>query len=76
LTTPEPEQSPTPRDLPGLAGFAALGTTIAGTVGIGVGLGIWADDAFGTSPLCLVIGLVLGCSAATVSTIVLVRRYL
>jgi F0F1-type ATP synthase assembly protein I len=76
LTTPEPEPTPTTRDLPGLAGFAALGTTIAGTVGAGVGLGIWADAAFGTSPLCLIIGLVLGCAAATASTIALVRRYL
>ncbi len=76
MTTPEPEQTSPPRDLPGLAGFAALGTTIAGTVGIGVGLGIWADDVFKTSPICLVIGLLLGCAAATVSTIALVRRYL
>jgi F0F1-type ATP synthase assembly protein I len=76
LTTPEPEETPTPRDLPGLAGFAALGTTIAGTVGIGVGLGIWADDVFKTSPIWLVIGLVAGCAAATASTIALVRRYL
>ena len=37
---------------------------------------IWADSAFGTSPLCLVIGLLLGCVAATASTIALVRRYL
>ena len=76
MTTPEPAETPTPRDLPGLAGFAALGTTTAGTVGIGVGLGIWADDVFKTSPMCLVIGLVLGCAAATASTIALVRRYL
>jgi F0F1-type ATP synthase assembly protein I len=76
LTTSEPEETSTPRDLPGLAGFAALGTTIAGTVGAGVGLGIWADDVFKSSPLCLVIGLVLGCVAATASTVALVRRYL
>ena len=76
MTAPEPERTSTPRDLPGLAGFAALGTTIAGTVGAGVGLGIWADDAFKTSPLCLIVGLVLGCAAATASTIALIRRYL
>jgi F0F1-type ATP synthase assembly protein I len=76
LTTPEPEPTSTPRDLPGLAAFAGLGATIACTVGAGVGLGIWADDTFKTSPLCLVIGLVLGCAAATASTIALVRRYL
>jgi ATP synthase protein I len=80
LTTPEPEHapdsSPAVRDLPGLAAFGALGLSIAITVGIGVGLGIWADDAFHTSPLFLVIGLVLGCAAATATTVSLVRRYL
>jgi F0F1-type ATP synthase assembly protein I len=76
LSTPDPDRTSTPRELPGFTAFVGLGTTIAGTVGVGVGLGIWADDALGTSPLCLIIGLVLGCSAATVSTIVLVRRYL
>jgi F0F1-type ATP synthase assembly protein I len=45
-------------------------------VGIGVVLGIWADSAFGTSPIFLVIGLVLGCVAAAASTVALVRRYL
>ena len=76
MTTPEPERSRTSRDLPGLAAFATLGTTIAGTVGAGVGLGILGDDVFKTSPLCLVIGLVLGCVAAVAATIALVRRYL
>jgi F0F1-type ATP synthase assembly protein I len=76
LTTPEHEPSPPPRDLPGLAAFAALGSTIAGTVAVFVVLGILADDAFKTSPLCLVIGLVLGVAAATASTIALARRYL
>jgi len=76
LTTPEPEPDSPPRDLPGVAAFAALGTTIACTVGVFVGLGIWADSAFGTSPVCLLIGVVLGCAAATASTIALVRRYL
>jgi ATP synthase protein I len=76
LTTPEPEQDKTVRDLPGVAAFATLGMTIAVTVGIGVVLGIWADSAFGTSPIFLVIGLVLGCVAAAASTVALVRRYL
>jgi F0F1-type ATP synthase assembly protein I len=76
LTTPEPERTTTPRDLPGIAGFAALGSTIACTVAAGVVLGIWADSTFKTSPLCLIIGLVLGCGAATASTIALVRKYL
>ncbi len=71
-----PERPPAPKDLPGALAFAALGTTIACTVGAFVALGIWADDSFGTSPWCLVIGLVLGCVAATATTIALVRRYL
>lgn len=76
LTTPEPDQQRPVRDLPGAAAFATLGMTIAVTVGVCVVLGIWADSAFGTSPIFLVIGLVLGCTAAAASTVALVRRYL
>lgn len=76
MTAPDPEAPSTPRDLPGLAAFAALGTTIALTVGVFVVLGIWADSAFRTSPICLVIGIVLGCAAATASTVALARRFL
>jgi hypothetical protein len=76
LTSRDPEPSPPPRDLPGLAALAALGGTIALTVAAFVLLGIWADGRFGTSPLCLVLGLVLGCTAATAVTVTLARRYL
>jgi F0F1-type ATP synthase assembly protein I len=76
LSAPEPDPAPPPRDLPGFAAFASLGLTIACTVGVFVGLGLWADSALGTSPWCLLAGIVLGCAAATASTIVLVRRYL
>jgi len=77
LTSPDPQRgSSSPRDLPGLAAFLTLGTTIAGTVGVFVGLGLWGDAVFKTSPLCLVLGLVLGCVAAAVATAALVRRYL
>lgn len=76
MSTPEPSPERAPKDLPGAFVFLGLGLTIACTVGAFVGLGIWADSAFHTSPLCLVIGLVLGCVAAATSTIALVRRYL
>lgn len=76
MSTPEPDSAPPPRDLPGAAAFATLGLTIAATVGVFVLLGIWADAAFGTSPWCLLAGILLGCVAATASTIALVRRYL
>lgn len=63
-------------DLPGVAAFATMGITIAVTVGIGVLLGIWADNAWGDAPLWLVIGLVLGTVAAVVSVKQLIRRFL
>jgi F0F1-type ATP synthase assembly protein I len=76
LSASEPDPTTPPRDLPGLGAFATLGLTIACTLGAFVGLGIWADAAFGTSPWCLLAGILLGCVAATASTVVLVRRYL
>jgi len=76
LTAPEPDRPTTPKELPGLVAFAGLGLTIAITVGIFVAIGIWADSAFGTAPILLVIGLVVGCVAATAATVALVRQYL
>jgi F0F1-type ATP synthase assembly protein I len=63
-------------DLPGVAAFATMGMTIAVLVGLGVGLGIWADDVWGHAPLWLFIGLVLGTVAAVVSVVQQVRRFL
>jgi F0F1-type ATP synthase assembly protein I len=63
-------------DLPGVAVFATMGITIAVTVGVGVLLGIWADNAWGAAPLWLVIGLVLGTVAAVVSVKQQIRRFL
>jgi F0F1-type ATP synthase assembly protein I len=76
LTTPDPDSDASPRDLPGFGAFLTLGMTIACTIGAFVVLGLWLDSVLGTSPICLFVGLVLGCVAATASTIVLVRRYL
>jgi F0F1-type ATP synthase assembly protein I len=76
LTSPDPEQPDTLRELPGLGAFAGLGLTIAITLGIFVVLGIWADSALHSAPWCLVAGIVVGCIAATASTVALVRRYL
>jgi len=53
-----------------------MGTTIATCVGVGVGLGIWADHAWGTAPAGLLIGIVLGTVAAVVSVVQQVRRFL
>jgi len=53
-----------------------MGMTIAILIGIGVGLGIWADDEWGHAPLWLFIGLVLGTVAAVVSVKQQIRRFL
>lgn len=71
----EPE-TPDRSDLPGVAAFAVMGTTIATCVGVGVALGIWADHAWGTAPAGLLIGIVLGTVAAVVSVVKQVRRFL
>jgi F0F1-type ATP synthase assembly protein I len=64
------------RDLPGLAGFVTMGSTIAGCEAVGVLLGIWADRTWGTAPAGLLIGIVLGTVAAVVSVVQQIRRFL
>ena len=46
------------------APYMALGTTLAVDVGLGVGVGYWLDRRFGTSPLFLLLGGVLGMGLA------------
>lgn len=63
-------------DLPGLAAFATMGSTIAGCEAVGVLLGLWLDRLTGLAPGCLLIGIVLGTVAAVLSVLRQVRRYL
>jgi F0F1-type ATP synthase assembly protein I len=56
--------------------FVGMGTSVAGCVAVGVVLGIFGDDRLHTSPLLLVIGLVVGVGAAIGSVLAQVRRYL
>jgi F0F1-type ATP synthase assembly protein I len=74
--SPEDSFKDEAKDLPGAAAFATMGLTIAVLVGLGVVLGIWADDAWGAAPLWLFVGLVLGTVAAVVSVVQQVRRFL
>jgi F0F1-type ATP synthase assembly protein I len=53
-----------------------MGTTIAICEALGVVLGLWADRAWGTAPVGLVIGIVLGTAVAVLSVVKQVRRYL
>jgi F0F1-type ATP synthase assembly protein I len=70
------QEKSTVRDLPGLAAFAAMGTTIATCIAVGVLLGLYADHLWNSAPAGLLIGIVLGTVAAIASVIKLVRRYL
>jgi F0F1-type ATP synthase assembly protein I len=56
--------------------FLGMGTSIAACVAVGVGLGIWGDDTWHTSPALLVVGLVLGLAAAVASVVAQIRKYL
>jgi F0F1-type ATP synthase assembly protein I len=75
-STPPEDEGPDKRDLPGLAAFAVMGTTIATCMAVGVGLGIWADRTWASAPAGLIIGIVLGTVAAVVSVVQQVRRFL
>ncbi len=90
MTSSEPGQQPEPpepsgpsepgadplKPLPGAVAFVGLGTTVAGCVAVGVGLGIWLDSRLHTSPWLLLVGLVLGVVSAVASVRAQVRRYL
>jgi F0F1-type ATP synthase assembly protein I len=77
MTSPPPDEPPEPvKPLPGAMAFVGLGTTAAGCVAVGVGGGIALDSWLHTSPLFLVVGLVLGVAAAVGSVVAQVRRYL
>jgi hypothetical protein len=64
------------KDLPGLAGFVALGSTLAVLVSLGVLGGLWLDSAAGISPWGLLVGLLLGAAVGVLSVVKLVRRWL
>ena len=56
--------------------FVGMGMSVAGCVAVGVVLGIVGDNEWHTSPLLLVVGLILGLVAAVGSVVAQVRRFL
>jgi F0F1-type ATP synthase assembly protein I len=70
------QEKSTIKDLPGVAAFATMGTTIASCLAVGVVLGLWADHVWRSAPWGLLLGIVLGTVAAVASVIKLVRRFL
>jgi ATP synthase protein I len=70
------QEKSTIKNLPGLAAFATMGTTIASCLAVGVVLGLWLDRVWGSAPWGLLMGIVLGTVAAVASVMKLVRRFL
>jgi F0F1-type ATP synthase assembly protein I len=64
------------RNLPGPVAFAAMGTTLASCLAVGVVLGLYIDHLWNLAPVGLLIGIALGTVAAVASVVKLVRRYL
>lgn len=58
-----------------VAQFLTLGTTMAGTVGAGVVVGILIDSAAGSAPIGLLAGLFLGSVGAATALVALLRRW-
>jgi ATP synthase protein I len=48
------------------APYLGIGTSLAVTVGLGVGIGYWLDKKFGTEPVLFLVGAGLGLVAAGV----------
>jgi F0F1-type ATP synthase assembly protein I len=64
------------KNLPGPVAFAAMGTTLASCLAVGVLLGLYIDHLWNLAPVGLLIGIALGTVAAVASVVKLVRRYL
>jgi F0F1-type ATP synthase assembly protein I len=73
LKRPEPG---TVKPLPGAVAFLGMGLSAAVCVGFGVVLGLWADSAWHTAPVLLIVGLLLGVAAASFMVVGQIRKYL
>ncbi len=72
----ESSQPEGPKPLPGAVAFLGMGLSAAVCVGLGVGLGLLVDDALGTGPAFLLVGLALGVTLAALSVVKQIRTYL
>ncbi len=60
----------------GAVEFLTLGLTLAVTILVGGALGYLVDRWLGTSPVFTLVGLVLGITAAVLTAVTRVRKYL
>ena len=49
--------------------FVAVGSTIVGSIVVGLLLGLWLDGVAGTSPLFLLVGLAIGIAGAAAALV-------
>jgi ATP synthase protein I len=75
-TEPGRSDSEPLKPLPSAGAFLGMGTSVAGCVAVGVFAGVWLDGRAHTSPLFLVVGLLLGLASAVATVVVQVRRFL
>jgi F0F1-type ATP synthase assembly protein I len=64
------------QDGPSLKELLGLGTSIAGLVIVGTGLGWFADSRFHTSPRYVLVGVALGIITATLYAYLQIRKFL
>ncbi|MCX6512639.1 MAG: AtpZ/AtpI family protein [Actinobacteria bacterium] len=77
--TSEPRGPEGPKEplapLPGAFALIGLGTSIAACVALGLLLGLVVDRMLQSSPICLIVGIVLGSVVAALSAIAQIRRF-
>ena len=71
-----PDQEKNEKNLAAGLAFAVMGSTAAMCVAVGIVLGLWFDGATRSSPVGLLVGIVLGSVAAVVSVIQQIRHFL
>ena len=74
---PQPHWQPEDRRLsPGATAFLGLGISIGLCLAVSVGAGLALDAVLHSSPVCLLVGLVIGLMVAVAMAVSTIRKYL
>jgi F0F1-type ATP synthase assembly protein I len=65
----------TRRPLQGIALYSAILSQLVGSILIGIFTGMWIDKTYGTTPLFLVICLLLGLMIGILALLTTIRKY-
>ena len=63
------QEPPKTTTTPAALFFVAVGSTIVGSIVVGLLLGLWLDGVAGTSPLFLLLGLLVGIGGAAAALV-------